>query len=455
VNQPDTPAAQPPRWPTLVAYGGLAMPLAMIGLPLSIFLAPFYAGEIGLPLALLGTAMLIGRFSDIVTDPLIGMLSDRWRPGIGRRRVWILIGAPVLAGSVWMLFNPLAGAGIGYFLLWLALVYIGFTMVQLPYQAWGGELTSNYEERSRVTSVRQLFGISGLILSTALPAWVLSRAGAGSADVLYALSLLMVIALPAFGALLYFGVPDTTPAAPPEDRLALARSLRQLWRNGPFKRLGIVMLIAYAAETFRITITVFFASEVIGISNVGVLYVYYFIAGFAAVPAWTWLGNRLGKHRALMLAFAVVVTTNIGIFFLESGQERLFVALFVAKGLCFGALELLPASMFADTADVDTVMSGEQRQGLIFAGALMVFKMGQAIGAGLSLNLLGLVGFDASGGNDADALLWLRIFYCLLPSLILAVAIALLWRYPLTAARHRRFQAYVDRRMATGRSSRE
>jgi hypothetical protein len=56
----------PIAWPTLLAYGGLAMPLAMIGLPLAIYLAPFYAGELGLPLALLGTAMLIGRFSDVI-----------------------------------------------------------------------------------------------------------------------------------------------------------------------------------------------------------------------------------------------------------------------------------------------------------------------------------------------------------------------------------------------------
>lgn len=433
---------------TLAAYGGLAMPLAMIGLPLAIFLAPFYAGELGLPLALLGTAMLLGRFSDIITDPLIGMLSDRWRPAIGRRRVWVLMGAPILAGSVWMLFNPLSGAGIGYFLFWLAIVYISFTMIQLPYMAWGGELTNNYEERSRVTSVRQLFLIGGLIASTALPAWVQSHEGATSADVLHALSILMVIALPIFTALLCLGVPDTPPAGSADDRLELKRSLRQLWRNGPFKRLTIVMLIGYTAETFRITITLFFARDVIGVTNVGLIYILYFIAGFAAVPFWVWLGNRIGKHRALALAFAIVVTTNIGIFFLAHGQVTLFTILFLGKGVCYGALELLPSSMFADTADVDTVMSGERRQGLIFAASAMVAKIGQALGQGLSLNLLALAGFQAAGGNGADELFWLRILYCLLPSAILAAAIALIWRYPLTAARHRRFQTYVDRRMA-------
>ena len=242
------------KWPILLAYGGLSMPLAMIGLPLSIYLAPFYAGELGLPLALLGTAMLIGRFSDVITDPLIGTLSDRWRPRVGRRRVWILIGVPLLVAAVWMLFNPVKGAGLGYFLAWLSCVYLSFTMIQLPYQAWGGELSNNYEERSRIVSVRQLFGIAGLIASTALPAWIQSKPGATSADVLHGLGQMMLFTLPFFAACLYFGVPDRAQETPPAS-LELKRSLRQLWRNAPFRRLNLVMLIGYTAETFRITIT--------------------------------------------------------------------------------------------------------------------------------------------------------------------------------------------------------
>jgi glycoside/pentoside/hexuronide:cation symporter, GPH family len=433
---------------TLFAYGGLAMPLAMIGLPLAIYLAPFYAGELGLPLALLGTAMLLGRFSDVITDPIIGTLSDRWRPAIGRRRVWILIGTPLLVVSVWMLFNPPNGAGLGYFLLWLTCVYLSFTMIQLPYQAWGGELSTNYEERSRITSARQFFLIGGLIASTALPAWVQAQPGATSADVLHALGVLMAVALPLFAVLLYIGVPDRAPPTPVE-RLELKRSVRQLWRNAPFRRLSLVMLIGHTAETFRITITLFFARDIIGVTNVGVIYILYFIAGFAAIPLWVWLGNRMGKHRALAVAFTIVVTTNIGIFFLENGQVTLFTILFIGKGFCFGALELLPSSMFADTADVDTVMSRERRQGLIFAASQMVIKFGQAIGQGLSLNLLALAGFNAAGGNGPDELFWLRILYCLLPTAILAIGVMLVWRYPLTAVRHRRFQTYVDRKMGT------
>jgi len=431
-------------WPRLAAYGGLALPLSTIGLPLSIYLAPYYAGDLKLPLAAIGTAMLLGRFSDIVTDPLIGMASDRWRTRIGRRKPWLLIGVPLLAAAVWMLFNPPV-ATLWSFLLWLTLTYVAFTALNLPYQAWGAELSANYEERNRITSVRQAFSIAGLIASTLVPAWVQSRPGATAADVLHALGLLMLVVLPLFGAALFFGVPE--PHVAPEGvRTPMGRTLKQMWRNLPYRRLNIILLIGYTAETFRITITLFFARDVIGLTNVGMIYVLYFIAGFIAVPFWSWFGNRVGKHRALAVAFAIVATSTLAIFTLHRGETVLFTALFVVKGLCYGSLELLPASMLADTADVDSVMSRARRQGQLFAVTGMVVKFGQALGQGLSLNLLSLAGYQASGHNTPEALFWLRVCFCVLPPLLLLTAAPMLWRYPLTAKRHRRFQTFVEAR---------
>jgi Na+/melibiose symporter-like transporter len=440
-----TTGTAPLRRRTLAAYAGLQFPLSTIGLPLSIYLAPFYAGELALPLAALGIAMLLARMSDIVTDPFIGTLSDRWRPAMGRRHVWVPLGIVTLMVGVWFLFNPPPGIGLPYFLAALTCTYLGFTMTRLPYHAWGSELSNRYEERTRITSARQIASLAGLIFATTIPALVLTRPGATSADVLTAMSIGMLVTLPLFGAILYFGVPE--PQNLPERRpLELRRTLRQLWRNGPFRRISVVLLLGFTAETFRITITLFFARDVIGVGNIGAVYVVYFVTGLAAVPFWQWFGNRVGKHRALAVAFGIVVVTNLGIFALSHGDTVAFTALFMAKGFCFGALELLPAAMVADAADVDTAMSGERRQGLLFAVIGMVVNAGQAIGQGLSLNLLGLIGYNAAGETGEQALLGLRLLYCILPSVVIAIPMVLLWRYTLTRERHRRFQALVEGR---------
>ena len=95
----------------LLFYAVVALPLATIGLPLTIYLAPFYAGEIGIPLAALGTAMLLARLVEVVVDPFIGTLSDRWRPRVGRRKIWLPIGGLMLICGVFMLFRPWEGVG--------------------------------------------------------------------------------------------------------------------------------------------------------------------------------------------------------------------------------------------------------------------------------------------------------------------------------------------------------
>lgn len=434
-------------WGTLGAYGSLALPLATIGLPLSIFLAPFYSGELGLPLAALGIAMVVARLSDVVIDPFIGILSDRVRTRWGRRRVWLPFGAAVMLIGVTQLFMPAAGADIVYFTIWVSVVYFGFTLIKLPYEAWGAELSNDYHERTRITSVRQLFTVAGLIAATALPALVLASEGAKSSDVLRILTYAMMVALPLCTVLVVWLVPEP-PQGSAEAAVDLRKGIKILWRNGPFRLVSIALFLGYVAETFRITITVFFARDVVGVQNIGLIYLFYFITGFIAVPFWMWLGGKLGKHIAFACALGIVIVTNFGVFLLSYGQVLEFTMLFMAKGFCFGALELLPASMVADAADVDTVRSRERRQGLFFAIITMTNKMGQAIGQGLSLNILALVGYKAAGGNSESVLFQLKFFYGVFPAIFLGVAICLMLRYPLTAKRHRYFQAFLERRQA-------
>jgi Na+/melibiose symporter-like transporter len=184
----------------LLFYAVVALPLATIGLPLTIYLAPFYAGEIGIPLAALGTAMLLARLVDVVVDPFIGTLSDRWRPRVGRRKIWLPIGGLMLICGVFMLFRPSPGVGIGYFLFWTTIVYVGFTATKIPYEAWGAELSKDYAGRTRIASARQLFTLIGLVVATTVPALILARGGSTAADVLAGMSWLMMGLLPSRSA---------------------------------------------------------------------------------------------------------------------------------------------------------------------------------------------------------------------------------------------------------------
>ena len=431
----------------ILAFGSVQLPLGMIGLPIAIYLAPLYSGQMQLALQLIGISLILARLSDFITDPIIGIISDRWRPKIGRRRVWLIFGSVTMMAGVYLLFRPSPGIDITYFLAAVALVYLGYTMLLLPYHAWAAELSEDYHVRTRISSVSQAFSIAGLITSTLIPAYVQMQPGMTSADVMSALSVVIITLLPLCAALAFFFVPE--PEAPIRKApFSITKAMKMLGSNRAFLQVTLLVLVATVGEVFRQTITVFFARDVVGVPNIGVIYFLYFLAALLVVPGWVWLAKRIEKHRALALALGIVALTNALMFFVPKGGVFLFTALFIVKGACYGAVLMLPHAMIADAADIDTADTLDRQQGLFYAVTAMVQKMGYAAGSGLPLLLLGSVGYVSAGENRSEPLLALTISYSVIPAVLVLIAAYMAWHYALTEARHRDIRAEIDARMA-------
>ena len=431
----------------ILAFGSVQLPLGMIGLPIAIYLAPLYSGQMQLGLQLIGISLILARLSDFITDPIVGIISDRWRPKMGRRRVWLIFGSLTMMAGVYLLFRPSPGIDIVYFLAAVALVYLGYTMLLLPYHAWAAELSEDYHVRTRISSVSQAFSIAGLIASTLIPAYVQMQPGTTSADVMSALSVVIIALLPLCAALAFFFVPE--PEAPIRKApFSIAKAMKMLGSNRAFLQVTLLVLVATVGEVFRQTITVFFARDVVGVPNIGVIYFLYFVAALLVVPGWVWLAKRIEKHRALALALGIVALTNALMFFVPKGGVFLFTALFIVKGACYGAVLMLPHAMIADAADIDTADTLDRQQGLFYAVTAMVQKMGYAAGSGLPLLLLGSVGYVSAGENRSEPLLALTISYSVIPAVLVLIAAYMAWHYALTEARHRDIRAEIDARMA-------
>ena len=122
---------------TIYAHGVVGLPLAVIGYPLAIWIPAHYSGGLGISLAAVGTILMLARLTDVIPDPLVGELSDRFRTRLGRRKPWMLAGMPVMMLGVYQLFIPPEGIGLIYFLIWLTVFFLGATMIALPHRAWG------------------------------------------------------------------------------------------------------------------------------------------------------------------------------------------------------------------------------------------------------------------------------------------------------------------------------
>jgi glycoside/pentoside/hexuronide:cation symporter, GPH family len=175
------------------------------------------------------------------------------------------------------------------------------------------------------------------------------------------------------------------------------------------------------------------------------------MAAISAMPFWLSLGRRIGKHRAFMCTLITVACVSGANLLLDYGDYLPFFLLFLVKGFCFGGLQFLPVAMLADVVDVDAARSGSRRAGSYFAFLGFSEKIAIALGTGLSLNVVGILGFDPSGGIAASTeagVLSLRLVYCLGPIVFYGLALKLIWNYPLTPVRHARLRALLERRAA-------
>ena len=441
----DNPTRDPPiRLSALLAYGAPALPLAALTLPTYILLPKFYAVEVGLGLAAVGLALLLARIWDVVSDPVIGQLSDRIETRFGRRRPWIVLGTPLVMMAVWFLFVPGPGAGIAHLLAWSVVLYTGWTMMILPLTAWGAELSPDYNERSRIAAFRETAIILGTLLALGLPVALGMKDGPAAGGSLSLIAWTVILLLPAAViALLVF-----TPEPPIRYRahLTFRRGLAVLKGNRPFRRLIAAYLLNGIANGLPATMFVLYVANVLQApKQAAVLLFVYFLAGIVAVPLWLKLSYRFGKHRIWCWAMIWAAAIFAFVPALGSGDLWWFVAVCVLTGISLGADLVLPSSMQADVVDLDTAESGDQRTGLYFALWGMVTKLALALAVGIAFPLLDLAGF-ADGEANAPVALWTLIgLYSLAPVIFKAIAIVLMWRYPITADRQAATRHLIDR----------
>ncbi len=435
------------HWSTLLAYGVLGLPLAALNLPLYVYLPTFYARDLGIGLAMVGLVLFLARLLDTVTDPAVGLLSDRVNTRFGRRRPWVVLACPLLIAATFMLFVPNEEAGTFYLFLWTSIAYLAWTMMILPLTAWGAELSSDYHERSRITGMREAFVVLGILTAAALPTILGLNAETEQGAILESLAWSMALVLPAALLALLFLVPEPA-AAKAETALPLKDGLRLAWNNRPFLRLVSAFFLNGIANGLPATLFLLFVGDYLDAGEAaGPLLLLYFIAGILGIPLWLKVSVYVGKHRAWVYAMLWASMIFGMVPFLGPGDVWPFVVICCLSGLALGGDLALPASIQADVVDLDHLESGEQRTGLFFAVWSMATKLSLAFAVMIAFPVLELIGFEAGGENDGTALFGLAALYALLPVIIKLLAASLVWSFPIGAAEQAAIRAKLGRQV--------
>jgi GPH family glycoside/pentoside/hexuronide:cation symporter len=441
------------------AAGGLLDGVANQAVSIFFF---FYATTVcGAPSALAGMAIAAGLAVDAAVDPLIGSLSDGWRSRLGRRLPFLLIGAPLTALFLVLIFSlprALSGAAL---VAWITMLSIGLRVAMslflLPYNAVGAELSEDYGERSSIAAWRWaaamvgglltvvlgfgvfLGGPQGLMHRAAYPGFGLSMAvlaGLGATIAMRAVSLTRARQHPS---------PTAHVPAIPE----LLKGLKEIFANRSFRVLFIGAVLLFAALGLHATLGLHANTYFWRLSAAQTQTVTLALFGglLVGAPLAGPLLKVLEKRTVLLLgllgfgaAFSLPATLRLlGLLPLEGTA---LVALLASAVLCGGGLmataAIAFASMMADAADEHEHLFGARREGLYFAGWAFASKAAAALGALMAGVGLDLVGFHAQPGivPTAEAIRWVGAIYGLGAGLLAIASAGTCLLYTLTAERH-------------------
>ena len=430
-----------------------ALPMAASSLqsvPFTGYLAGFYSTEMGLPLALVGLAISVTRISDIFTDIILGMLSDRLRTRWGRRKPMIAAGLPLAALATWMLFVPQTGASVLHLFGWIIVFNLAISMLEVPYGAWGAELSTDYHERTRATGWRTTAVTVGALLCLSIPFILQQNGHDGTGTALLLFAGLYVFLQPLF----YLPLLILGRERPPRNSAGRGPSFREsiaiLWGSSAFRILSLGLLLFVGGKAVGQALNLIVISEVVNARHLfPTMLVLENVCGLAAVPAWMWLARRFGKQIAMLWAALWSGLWSMPLFFLGQGDGWLFVGIIAMRAISLTAWVILIPSMTADAVDVDTLAAGRERTGVFFGAIGFSAKAAGAMGILIGTSLPALAGFQPSDPvHSPDSLLSLRIVYAIVGPLLVVASAFCFGRFPIDQRRQGELRAAIDARNA-------
>lgn len=432
---------------TLLYFGLPDYAVYLAAIPVSLYIPLVYSRNLGLDLTDIGLILMLARISDVITDPLIGYLSDRTNTRFGKRKPWLAAGALVMTISAWQLFAPSGSVDNWHLLIWSMLLWLGWTMVNIPYFAWGAEMSDDYNERTRITGWRQFFGYLGNVSVLFIPTVSGELFGYGSvpAEGLTIVGFMALVLLPVLTLIALWKVPEAVKHRSSQANFLI--SSKQMFKNGTFMLLFTGFLMLSMGTTWAGSMFMLLAVYVVEIEeNIQAILLGHYVMQLLSLGMWMKLSYRIGKKQTWMIGATIYCLASPLYLLLGPGDVWGMLGVLALYGVAGGNFAAISLSMKADVIDVASMRTGTHVAGSYMATWSLGTKMFQAIAVGLALPTVAMFGFDPNSTNGPDQLLALRLNTVVIPTILYGAAVLVIWRYPLSSDRLNRLRAALTRR---------
>ena len=404
-----------------LSYTALNFPTSAAGMPIFIFILPYYAGDLGLGLSLVGILFFLGRLTDIVTDPVMGVLIDRFPSRWGKHKHWIFISAPIFMVATYLIFlPPTSNPSSLYFFLSLFLVYLSFTLSSITQLSWSTFLAPDYDDRTRLLTLRELMALLGMFCVIAIPAFVELYDTSLKAKV-SAIGVFVLIVIPLITINGLYQVPDTKLKKVQSKIENPFKTFKSFFGNAMLNKIVLAAALIAFCMSLNGALYLIWIDVVMELPEYSSrLMLMYYLVSVVGLGIWRYLSIKTSKHFAAGIAclYAIIILLIgfIGFFFIRDMDQSIKLiavgSFIVLYGFSFSGPMPLINAIIADISDKLSLEQGENISGTVFSYLTTITKVGFALAAVIPYLVLELVwGFDITLGTDNTESSKMAIFY--------------------------------------------
>jgi len=417
-----------------LAYSFGAIATALSYQAFSAWILFFYVDVKKLTPMLAGIAMIIYSLWNAANDPLAGYISDRTRTKWGRRIPYIAIGAIPFGIIYYLVWSPPFGADqmiwlFVYFILIINLFDTFYTFVILNWASLFPEMFPSFKERAEVNSIRQLFGVVGLILGIALTPLIYSSIGWSGMGILYGAVIASALLISLFGS-------RERKEFSLDKSLGVKEAFFRSFVNKSFLTYVVSNLFVQYTFTMVLAILPFFAKYLLGVGEkeTFMILITAFIFEIPMLFIWGKAAVRFGAKQTYMTAMACFGIFLIPFLIINDTVGCMIISAFLGASL--GGVIVLQDVVISDIIDEDELNTGTRREGMYFGVNAFVTRFAIALeGASIWL-IFSLTHYNAALKiQPASFIFGLRLLIALFPFLAMLLAFIIMKHYPLAGAK--------------------
>ena len=389
-----------------------------------IMLPAFFAEVHGFEISVIGILIFVSKLIDLITDPLVGWLNEK---NFFPRKAYLLIGGILSGLALTQLFLKQDIDQEIFLFVWLSILYLGWTMFQIPYLSIGYDLEKNYFLRTKLSATREFFILLGLFCSLGIPMFFSISNQKLLENIVFIATLFGLMGLILFCSL----IPENKRTN--EKKIKFKKVIKNLKKNIYFSKIFLVLVVNNLANVFPMVLFAFFITYVLGgdDSNRQTTLFFYFLFAIMGVPFWTIISKKYGKKEVWSLSLFMSAMFFLLVFFLEDGNFVFFIIISCITGFCLGADLIIPPSIQSDITDWHRSKFGEDISGVLFSIITFLNKFAFAVVSIFVFGIMGVLDFDTDGEINTNVRLFIIISYALAPILLKLLAAYLLVNFKL------------------------